>query len=405
VGVAYDVFGNGKTALKFRWGRYLGFASNDPPFTSNNPAASLVASVSRNWTDTNGNKVVDCDLLNNAAQTVPGGDTCAVVTGNSANFGKIGAATIVDPELLQGWGVRTHDYQTEVTLQQELMPRVSAQVGYNHRTFHGFFVTQDINRNIATDYAHYTITAPKDPRLPDGGGYPLTVYVNTTTGAAQNFLTPETTYSPSGEEHKAYYDGINFDVNARLRGGIFGSIGTQTGRRVDDRCEVQPFLTGGGGPNPRDCLDDNPWQTTVRGLASYTVPKVDVLVSATFRSQTPLGLDASWQIPNTALVAMGGILAPGSLSTGNTTVDITDNQHRLYADNRRTQIDMRFAKVLRFGRTRTDVGVDLWNLLNTNYTTTYEDTYSFTEANGGTWSQPTAIYPPRFIRLNFTVNF
>jgi hypothetical protein len=405
VGVGYDVFGNGKTALKFRWGRYLGFASNDPPFTSNNPAATLVASVNRNWTDTNNNKVVDCDLLDNAAQTVPGGDTCGVVTGNSANFGKIGGATIVDPKLLKGWGVRTHDYQTEVTLQQELLPRVSAQVGYNHRTFHGFFVTQDINRDIATDYAKYTITAPSDQRLPGGGGYPLDVYVATATGAAQNFLTPESTYAPGGDEHKAYYDGINFDVNARLRGGLFGSLGTQTGRRVDDRCDVQPFLTGGGGPNPRNCLDDNPWQTTVRGLASYTVPKVDVLISATFRSQSPLELTADWQIPNTELVSMGGILAPGSLASGNTTVAIVDNQHRLFAENRRTQIDMRFAKVLRFGRTRTDIGVDLWNLLNTNYATAYEDTYTFTEANGGTWNQPTAVYPPRFVRLNFTVNF
>jgi hypothetical protein len=419
VGVAYDLFGNGKTALKLRWGRYLGFASNDPPFTSTNPAATLVASVSRNWTDTNNNKVVDCDLLNNAAQTVPGGDTCGVVTGNSANFGKIGAATIVDPKLLSGWGVRTHDYQTEVTLQQEVLPRVSAQVGYNHRTFHGFFVTQDVNRNVAADYAKYTITAPKDSRLPDGGGYPVTVYVATTTGAAQNFLTPESTYASGGEEHKAYYDGVNFDVNARLRGGVFGSVGTQTGRRVDDRCDVQPFLTGGGGPNPHGCVDANPWQTTVRGLASYTVPKIDVVVSATFRSQAPLELNVNWQIPNATLVSMGGVLAPGALPTGNTTVAIvgtagagdqqgrrdTNDQVRLFAGNRRTQIDMRFAKVLRFGRTRTDIGVDLWNLLNTNYATAYEDTYTFTDQNGGTWNQPTAIYPPRFVRLNFTVNF
>ena len=52
---------------------------------------------------------------------------------------------------------------------------------------------------------------------------------------------------------------------------------------------------------------------------------------------------------------MGGILAPGSLANGNTTINITDNEHRLFAGNRRTQVDMRFAKVLRFGRTRTDV--------------------------------------------------
>jgi hypothetical protein len=407
IGVGYDVFGNGKTAVKFRWGRYLGFASNDPPFTTNNPAATLVASVNRSWTDSNNNKVVDCDLLNAAQQnlTASGGDTCGVLNGNSANFGKIGSATIVDPELLSGWGVRTHDYQTEVSLQQEVLPRVSAQVSYNHRTFHGFFVTQDINRNITSDYAKYTLTAPTDARLPHGGGFPVTVYVNTTTGAAQNFLTPEKRYASDGKEHEAYYDGVNFDVNARLRGGIFGSIGTQTGRRVDDRCNVQPFLTGGGGPNPRGCLDANPWQTTVRGLASYTIPKVDVLVSATFRSQSPLELSADWEIPNTILPTLGGVLAPGSLSTGSTNIALVDNENRLFAENRRTQIDMRFAKVLRFGRTRSDIGVDLWNLLNTNYATTYEDTYSYTLANGGTWNQPTAIYPPRFVRLNFTVNF
>ena len=69
VGVGYDVFGNGKTALKLRWGKYLGFASNDPPFTSTNPAATLVATVNRDWTDNDGDKVVDCDLLNNAAQS------------------------------------------------------------------------------------------------------------------------------------------------------------------------------------------------------------------------------------------------------------------------------------------------------------------------------------------------
>ena len=80
----------------------------------------------------------------------------------------------------------------------------------------------------------------------------------------------------------------------------------------------------------------------------------------------------------------------------------------LFADNRRTQIDMRFAKILRFGSRRVDVGVDLSNLLNTNYTTTYENTYQFSAGNtaqGGTWNNPTAIYSPRFVRWNLTVDF
>ena len=45
VGVAYDVFGNGKTALKFNWGSYLAYAANDAPYTSTNPGATVVRNV------------------------------------------------------------------------------------------------------------------------------------------------------------------------------------------------------------------------------------------------------------------------------------------------------------------------------------------------------------------------
>ncbi len=408
VGVAYDVFGTGKTAVKFRWGRYLAFASNDAPYTSTNPAATLVATVTnRGWTDSNSNKVVDCDLLNSAAQntTATGGDICAASIGGAANFGRLGAATLVDPDILNGWGVRPHDYQTEVTLQQELLPRVSGEVSYIHRTFHGFFVTDDLNRNVNTDWANYTINAPSDARLPGGGGYPIQVYVPTVTTAAQNFLTRESRYG-DGEERNAYYDGINVNLSARMRSGLQVSAGTSTGRRNEDRCHIiGNFNNGNTGPNLRGCNDVEPWQTTLRGLASYTIPKVGVLISATMRSQPPLQLTATWQVPNTVIRDILGFLPPGTVATGNTNIALLDDENRLYADKRRTQIDMRFAKVVRIGRTRSDIGVDLNNLLNTNYATAYQSTYSYTQPNGGTWNNPTTIYSPRFVRLNFTVNF
>jgi len=80
----------------------------------------------------------------------------------------------------------------------------------------------------------------------------------------------------------------------------------------------------------------------------------------------------------------------------------------VYADNRRTQVDMRIAKVLRFARTRSDVGLDLNNLFNTNYATGYSTTYTYSDGNtasGGTWRNPTSIYVPRFVRVNYTINF
>ncbi|MEO8258948.1 MAG: hypothetical protein ABI868_16500 [Acidobacteriota bacterium] len=82
-GAADDLFGNGKTALKFNLGHYLAPATNDSRYTLNNPAATnkIVTTVSRSWSDTNGNFVADCDILNAAPQTTP--DTCGSITGNS----------------------------------------------------------------------------------------------------------------------------------------------------------------------------------------------------------------------------------------------------------------------------------------------------------------------------------
>jgi hypothetical protein len=69
---------------------------------------------------------------------------------------------------------------------------------------------------------------------------------------------------------------------------------------------------------------------------------------------------------------------------------------------------MRFAKVLRFGRTRSDIGIDLFNLLNTAYPTAYNGTYVYGTDNSpraAGWASPTSIYTPRFVRLNYTIDF
>jgi hypothetical protein len=76
----------------------------------------------------------------------------------------------------------------------------------------------------------------------------------------------------------------------------------------------------------------------------------------------------------------------------------------LYPIERRTQLDMRFAKILRFGRTRYDIGVDLYNLTNDNSVSTYDETYQYTD-NGATWLTPLSIMQPRLARFNVTVSF
>jgi len=255
------------------------------------------------------------------------------------------------------------------------------------------------------------ITAPADSRLPGGGSYPIALNLVTQAGSdrgTRNYVTFETDF---GKERQSYWDGVDFTVNARLRKGLTMQVGTQTGRSAVDTCDTARNIDGTTQVTIKDlrsCRSIDPFQTTIRGLASYTVPKVDVLVSGTVRSQPPFARIASWAVPNTLIQAATGRLPPGGTATGNTTIDILDSDHRLYADNRRTQIDMRFAKIFRFAAKRVDLGVDLSNLLNTNYTTTYENTYQYSVGNtaqGGTWSNPTAIYTPRFVRWNLTIDF
>jgi hypothetical protein len=403
-------------------GHYLDSATNDGAYTRNSPAQNIVRTMTRNWTDVNGNRVVDCNLLNFAAQTASP-DTFGAVTGNNLNFGSASAATNqVNQEMLRGWGVRASDWQWGVTLQQQLLPRVSLEVGYARRWWDGpggtgweNGVTDNLNRN-PSDYERWVLTAPLDPRLPGGGGYAIPMYTVTQAAAnlpAVNYITFEDDFGP---KRINYWQGVDMTVNARLRNGLFLQLGTTTGREVEDYCATEARIGHGAGDSPdeRNCRQVDPFLTTLRGLASYTVPKIDVQLSATFRSQPEAEIlftgagSATWNIPNSMVQAALGRLAPGTLIGGTTTVQLLDANNRLFVGGRRNQVDLRIAKILRLGDRRIDAGIDVNNLLNTNYATTYSGTYQFNadpRAGGGTFLNPTAIFNPRFVRVNLTFNF
>jgi hypothetical protein len=413
-GAAYDVFGNGKTAVKFNMGHYLDAATNDSAYTRNNPANRIVSSYdNRGWTDSDNDKVVDCDLL-----VLTLNNECSALTGNNLNFGNVNPTTTVNPATLTGWGVRENDWQWGVTVQQQVMPRISVEVGYARRWFKGVTVTDNLVRT-PDEFDSYVVTAPADARLPGGGGYPIRIYVPNVAAQSEVARNNITFQSDFGPEQTNYWHGVDFTLNGRTRWGLTFSGGTSTGRSVTDDCATSVLIDS---PDPRNCRDVDPFQTTLRGFASYTIPKIDVLVSGTLRSQPEVERVANLNLPNSptspacapnpaACVTVQGLLGrlpTGATATGTTAIALLDNDNRLFSGERRNQVDVRFAKILRFGSTRADIGVDLANLLNTNYVTTYENTYQYSvgnTGNGGTWDNPTAIFAPRFVRLNFTFNF
>jgi len=432
-GVAYDLFGNGKTALKVNGGKYLEAATGDVIYSSNNPAARIVTRVgsggpanpARGWTDGNRNFVVDCDLRSPSAQDnlATGGDQCAALGGNNLNFGIANpGSTTINPDILGGWGVRPHDWQFGASIQHELIPRVSVEAAYNRRWWGNFFVT-DNTLTTAADYEVYSLPIPQNPNLPDGGQTAQFVAITQAANSrgAQNYMTSEKDY---GDARTAYWHGVDFTGTARLAFGLTVQAGTSTGRAVRDNCDVTAALPELLGTARVDSCDvTEKWSTSFRGLASYTVPKIDVLVSASMRSlevaggggvaTSGLSLAANYVVPNTctATSAAGcysiqqalGRLPANALATGTTTVNLL-NPGQLYALERTSLVDMRFAKILRFADRRLDVGVDLYNLFNSNVTTAYQQTYEQV-TNGAIWLRPTAIAAPRLARFHVTLTF
>ena len=417
IGLAYDVFGDGKTSLKVNLGKYLEPASNSSNYIITNPISRVAGglgqpALTRTWTDANGNFVPDCDLLNTAAQDLRagGGDLCGTLS--NTNFGKPVFSNNIDPAILGGWGIRPSDWGLGVSVQQQLFRGVSVEVGYFRRWLNNFTVTDNVNQ-AASDFSAFTITAPADSRLPNGGGYtvsglydvnPFDASGRPLFGSTNNYITDASRY---GNQY-SHYNGLLINLNARIRRGLTFQGGVNTGKTVQDICEVRSqipeltFLTAGIQPalsptNPF-CHSDPGLITRLTGLGTYVVPRVDVLISGTIRSDQGGVLAANYVVSNAeAARSLGRNLSAGA--NANVTVNLVA-PGQVWGD-RVNEVDVRIAKILRVGRTRTSVGIDVYNTLNSNAVLTYNQAF----VPNGTWLAPTSVVTPRFAKISMTLDF
>jgi hypothetical protein len=402
MGVVYDVFGNGRTALKVNLGKYLAAADGSSITGSlTNPLNRItLSSGARNWTDANGNYRVDCDLTSMLAQDLrpSGGDSCGA---GSATFGQTAAITTTyDPEILTGWGIRPYDWNFGVQVQQQLLPRVSVDVGYFRRSFGNFFVTD--NRAVApSDFDRFSITAPSDSRLPGGGGQVVGDLYNVKPekfGQQDNFFTSAENYG----DRKETWNGVEVNFTARIRDGLTLQGGTSTGRTTTDTCEIRAQLpemtTLGLNPLTAYCRVEPPFRTQVKGLVSYLVPKIDVQVSAAYQSLPGSSLAANYT-STAALTAALGRAPTGAINT--LAVNLVE-PGTVFGD-RINQIDLRIGKLVRFAGLRSQFSVDFYNALNSS--AVQPNGYNQSFIPGGAWLVPTSILPARFAKLTAQIDF
>ena len=396
-GMAFDVFGTGKTAVKVSLNRYVagqalrGSGSTVLFGSALTPTNLLVNSVARAWTDSNGNFVVDCNIANLAAQnlTATGGDICGA---GNATFGTNRPSAAYDPDILGGWGHRQYNWEFSTGLQHEILSRTSVDVSYFRRWYGNFSVADNLS-TAPSDFKAFTFTAPVDSRLPGGGGYPVTALdVNPDKFGLVNNLN---TFAKNYGKQTEMWHGVDLTMNVRPRAGMFFGGGLSTGRLTTDNCEVIAALPELTPLTPASvCHVQEPWLSQFKAIASYIVPKIDVQISGTLQSIPGPPLQANFVVTNA--VASPSLGRPLSGGAANVTVPLL-SPTEMYGE-RRNQIDMRIAKVFRISRARATTGIDIANLTNANPVLTQSAAYA-------TWLRPQSILTARFVKLSIQFNY
>lgn len=393
-GFVYDLFGSGKTALKFGVNKYNRQLVDD--LTNRyNPIRPQTSSVT--WRDLDGDDIADgflgCTYLTpgceiNLAQlpssfgvVLPG---CSVI----ATSGSIPCGTgQVDPNIKRGYSI-----QYNVGVQHELFPRISVNAYWFYSKFYDLARTDNILQSFS-DYTQVQIASPLD-------GSVITMY-NVSTAARTRLQNLEHTAPNDTRSNKAFETGFS----ARLTRGItlFGGMATE--RTLSNSCDATDD------PNRLLYCDDfaddvTPWLTQFKLSGAVLLP---------FKIQTGLGFQTykrflttstQWQITPTTRYAAnckgpctpGAVVNPGM--TGST-MNVPLVKPGTELSDRITMLDLNIGRWINFGKVRIQPEVAIFNALNSHAV------YGVRSSNFLTSSylQPSTLLQPRITRVGMDIKW
>lgn len=405
-GVSYDLFGNGKTALKASFGRYVAMTGNTQ-VNQYHPLRRAVLSATRTWNDftypagdpRNGNYVPDCDLKNFSAN----GECKAI---NNSLFGQANPnATQFANDVREGWGIRPYTYDISTEVQHQLAEGISLTGGYYHN-WDGAFTVTDNTSVTPADYSTYCVTAPKNAGLPNGGGYPICGLADISQ-AKFNSVTNLVTQSSNFGQYSRKNDYVSLNVDTRFGKGVRFAGGLDTGHSVENLCFAvdSPGIQAGLFTTPFSSTTINGEAAckVVSGIAnntqlkfngSYPLP-YNTILSATFQNLPGLTYTALYNATNAEIQPSLG----RTLSGGAATAAVPLVRPNVLREPRRTQVDLRVTKNLQAGKYKVQANFDLYNLFNASDVLGENNTY------GSAWRQPTLILNGRLIQFSGKVDF
>jgi hypothetical protein len=387
----YDVFGDGKTAVSASIGRYVA-GEVSTTAAANDPATTVVNSVTRTWTDNNGDFIPNCDLTNPNANA-----ECKVISNTS--FGLPVVTTRYDPSTLNGWGKRNYNWRISAELKRQLRDGLAVTAGYYHAWYGNFLVTDNLVL-APSNYDSYCVNVPVNAALPGGGGYQECGLYDLNPAyfgkPANNYVTFASAYGKQTET----YDGGDLLVNARLPHGAF----VQGGMNIGNSTVTQVNAGAVSAAHTNSCfVVDSPQQllycdvrppflVQIKLIGAYTLPW-DLQLAANFQSLPGPDIAALWAAPSSATTL-------GRAFSGGTTASVP-----LFApfsngrEKRLNQLDLRVSKRFTTGRYKITAEFDVYNVTNANNVLSNNVTY------GPQWTQPTEILQARIAKFGLNLQF
>ena len=281
--------------------------------------------------------------------------------------------------MLEGYGKRDHNWDFTTEVQHELIQGLAVTAGWYHNTGgyyryafgQPFSSKERVTDNILVepgDFDEFCVTAPSDPKLPGGGGYPVCGLYNV---KQIKFGQNQSIVKPAGDfgEFTSTNDFFNVTMDARLQGNIRLGGGFDTGRTVRDRCFVvdspQELL---------NCRVVTPFagQTQVKLHGVFQLP-LDFVTSFAYQNLSGPDLTASYTAPASAIDWVG---PDRPLAGGATTVaNIPLVAPGTVFGNRISRIDLRLSKVFQIDNFRLQLNLDAYNALNSSAIRAYNLVY------------------------------
>jgi hypothetical protein len=374
-GIAYDLFGNSKTALRASVGKYMQAFSTVGFAQVYNPM--FEATDIRTWKDANGDDIAQDNEIGPS---------------QNSQFG-IAVTRRPDPNIK-----RPYTLEYSASVQREVARGVSVTFGYFRRDYHRLFYSE--NRAIGPqDFTPIVITNPID-------GAPLTVY-----SLSPAKLGAIDIVDKNSSTNSRVYNGIETTFNARIHGATFFG-GFNTGRQISNTCQffagpningfTQP-VTSASNPNTLLYCDQNkyhiPFRSQFKVAGNYALP-LGLQVSGTFQSY-PGAFDygsGSTLMPwLTVNYIVNSKIAPGLTQTQETIPLIPPGSKYL---DRWNQLDLRLAKKFRIRDSGYwQVQADLFNSLNSHVVLEQGQTY------GPALDQPSRVLQGRLLSFGAQLHF